>query len=105
MGCILHELIVSKPLFINDFAVAQYAEEANNATDTPKDLQPVSSQLKISLSKLHWKTRNDIKGAVIQMFAVAPDERPTAGDLVNDTFKKLIDARAPALERRQTALT
>lgn len=102
MGCILYELLVSKPLFLNDSAVAQYAEEALQATETPTVLQPVSSQLKISLEKFHWKTRNDVKGAVIQMFAVAPDERPAAGDLVNDAFKPLIDARAPGLERRQT---
>lgn len=102
MGCILYELIVSKPLFINDSAVAQYAEEAIQVIETPMVIQPVSSQLKNSLEKFNWKERNNIKGVVIQMFAVDPDERPTAGDLVNDAFKRLIDARAPGLERRNT---
>jgi serine/threonine protein kinase len=102
LGCILYELIVSKPLFINDSAVVQYAEEAIQATETPMVIQPVSSQLKISLEKFGWKPKIEIKGAVIQMFAVDPDERPAAGDLVNDAFKRLIDSRAPGLERRQT---
>jgi serine/threonine protein kinase len=104
MGCILYELIVSKPLFLNDSAVVQYVEEATQAAETAGVIKPVSSQLKLSLEKFHWKSRNEVKGAVIQMFAVAPHDRPAAGDLVNDAFKRLIEARAPGLERKQSGL-
>ena len=101
IGCIMHELVIGKPLFLNDYAIAGspsgYTEKAATGVDTVDVIQPLSVQLNSCLSSFHWKDKHPIKMTLLQMLAVSPQERPTAHEIIRDSLQKLIDAHAPAI--------
>lgn len=96
MGCILHELLIGKPLFGNNWDVASYAEKANLGTESDI-LQPFKNQVVSRLDSIpNWHQRMVIEGALPGMLRVSPRRRPSAGDLIKDVFKMLLDAQAPS---------
>lgn len=96
MGCILHELLIGKPLFGSNWDVAAYAEKANLGTESDI-LQPFKNQLLSRLNSIPiWSERMVVEAALPGMLRVAPTGRPSAGDLIKHAFKMLLDAQAPS---------
>jgi serine/threonine protein kinase len=108
MGCILNELVTGKALFANDYAIAGpsgYAEKAASAVEAADVIQPLSAQLSTCVSAFkNWKEKTQIKQSLLQMFAVSPEDRPAASDIIQDALQRLIDIRAPSV-RTDSGLT
>ena len=96
LGCILHELLIGKPLFGNNWEVAAYAEKANLGTESDI-LQPFRNELFSRLGSIsEWRDRMVVESALPGMLRVSPKDRPSASDLIKHAFKLLLDTQAPS---------
>lgn len=92
MGCTLYQLMCSRPLFADNFDVANYAQTYRYDSETPDVLSLTVRYLTLAIP---WKVRGDIKLYLNQIFAISPEDRPTATQL-GEVFEKMVKNRVPS---------
>lgn len=82
MGCILYKLINQRVAFKKDYEVVIYTE------DPSRELIQLDPYLHSISGWEHYR----VKDTILKMFAVSPETRPPAENLVSDAFEKIVKA-------------
>jgi len=88
LGCILYQILSYKLKFETDYHVTVYSDEYPRKV--PADIVPLESF--VDLESFDWRVRGLILPVVHQMFAVVPDQRPEAKELLDVVFRKFAEA-------------
>lgn len=95
MGCILYTLINSESLFRNNGGVLEYVQRESAGEGSPEVIK-----LNLYLAPFtKFADKLGIRMTVNGMFAVQPDDRPSAEDLIKNAFDKLVRSNAPSINQ------